>query len=411
MIQISRVLCALLLCATILSAQSSEDALIVEGLYYSQKNPKEAASKWKKLFETTNNEEYLLEYFYASLKYRKIQDVIKELKIILNKKKSKELYELLASLYAKEGDTRGLLNLVDTMATKDVSSMYELAYLYAIEGKNAKALELYREIYKRDKSWESLKGVLSTLARLNRLTEAKKILWSQVHKNSKLPKDAYILLLGLIDKHKEPQKAIFALKKLYLLTKKPEYLKSLIGLYIYTKEYNQLITLLEKTHYDNKLLYELYLSKEELVKAYKLIYSNYQKSKDPKWLAEEASLTYEIASKYKAIDKRVLKRMSELFEQAFKAGVVNASYYNYYGYTLIDHNIDIKKGFEYVKKAVTLEPQNIYYLDSLAWGYYKLKECKKAKETIVKIKRLSKSEDLEDEIREHIEKIEQCKEH
>ena len=408
--KLNRVLFAILLCATILSAQKGEDQLIVEGLFYSQSNPKEAAQKWKKLFETTNNEDYLLEYFYASLRYRKIQDVIKELKAILNKKKSKELYELLASLYANEGDTKGLVDLVDTMATKDVTSMYELAYLYAIEGNDTKAFKLYKQIYKKDKSWDSLKGILSTLARLKRLPEAKKILWHEVHNNKKLPKEAYTVLLGLLNDHNEPQKAIFALKRLYKITKKPEYLKSLIGLYIYTKEYDRLIDLLEKTHYDNKLLYELYLSKEELVKAYKLIYWNYQQSKDPKWLAEEASLTYELATQYKAVDKRVLERVSELFEKAFKAGVVNASYYNYYGYTLIDHERDIRKGFEYVKKAVALEPKNVFYLDSLAWGYYKLKQCKEAKAVILKIKQLSPLESLEDDIIEHIEKIEKCKE-
>ncbi len=409
--KIKRVLISLLLCFTVLLAQNSEDQLIIEGLYYSQKDPKEAAVKWKKLFEATNNEAYLLEYFYASLKYRKIQDVIKELKAILNKKKSKELYELLASLYANEGNTKGLIDLVGSMATKDIRSMYEVAYLYAIDGNDSKALELYREIYKKDKSWDSLKGVLSTLARLKRLPEAKKILWSELHKNSKLPKEAYIVLLGLINDHKEPQKAIFALKKLYKITKEPKYLKSLIGLYIYTKEYNQLIDLLEETHYDNKLLYELYLSKDEIEKAYKLLYTIYQKTKDPKWLGEEASLTYELANKYNAVDKRVIKRMGALFEKAFQAGVVNASYYNYYGYTLIDHNIDIKKGLAYVKKAVALEPKNIFYLDSLAWGYYKLRHCKEAKEIVKIIKKLSNKESLEDEIVEHIKKIEKCKEH
>ena len=409
--KINRVLISLWLCFTVLTAQNSEDQLIIEGLYYSQKDPKEAAVKWKKLFEATNNEDYLLEYFYASLKYRKIQDVIKELKEILNKKKSKELYELLASLYANEGDTKGLIDLVGSMATKDITSMYEVAYLYAIDGNDTKALELYREIYKKDKSWDSLKGILSTLARLKRLPEAKKILWSEAHKNSKLPKEAYIVLLGLVNDHREPQKAIFALKKLYKITKQSEYLKSLIGLYIYTKEYNQLIDLLEETHYDNKLLYELYLSKNEIEKAYKLIYTLYQKTKDPKWLGEEASLTYELADKYNAVDKRVIKRMGTLFEKAFQAGVINASYFNYYGYTLIDHNIDIKKGLEYVKKAVALEPKNIFYLDSLAWGYYKLKHCKEAKEIVTKIKKLSSVESLENDIIEHIKKIEKCKEH
>jgi predicted Zn-dependent protease len=404
------ILLAALLSATLLLAQSTEDEMIVEGIVYAQKSPQKAAQKWKELFEKTNDENYLMEYFYASLKYRDIKDVIKELKTILAKKKSKDLYELLASLYSKEGDTKGLLSLVESMSIKDISSMYELAYLYAIEGNDKKALALYREIYQKDKSWDSLKGVLSTLARLKRLNEAKETLWSELHKNSKLPQEAYGVLLGLVDQSKEPQKALFALKKLYKTTKKPEYVKSMISVYIFTKEYEKLVDLLEQTGYDNKLLYELYLSNGETEKAFKLIHGNYAETKDPKWLAEEAVLTFELAQQYNAVDRRVIDRVAELFEKAFSAGVSSAEYFNYYGYTLIDSGVKVKRGVEFVKKALKMQPKNIYYLDSLAWGYYKLKQCKEAKAVVAKIKKLHKSSKMEDEISEHIKKIQKCKE-
>ncbi|HHD74437.1 MAG TPA: hypothetical protein ENL00_01245 [Nitratifractor sp.] len=402
---------AVLLSVTALMAQqSTEDAMIVEGIVYGQKSQQKAAAKWKKLFEQTNDENYLMEYFYASLKYKKIKDVIGELKEILAKKKSKDLYELLASLYTKEGDTKGLLALVESMSLKDIASMYELAYLYAIEGDDAKALELYREIYKKDKSWDSLKGILSTLARSKKLKEAKETLWSELHKNSKLPQEAYGVLLGLVEQRVEPHKAMFALKELYKLTKKPEYVKSMISIYIFTKEYDKLVELLEKSGYDNKLLYELYLSNGESEKAFKLIYGNYLETKDPKWFAEEAVLTFDLAEQYNAVDKRVINRVSQLFEKAFKAGVSSAEYFNYYGYTLIDAGVKVKRGVEFVKRALKLEPKNIFYLDSLAWGYYKLKQCKEAKELVAKIIKLNKSSLMEEEIKEHIQKIQTCKE-
>ena len=52
----------------------NEDELIIKALVYTDSNPKEAAVAWKKLFELTNNEKYLIEYFYASLAYRDIKD-------------------------------------------------------------------------------------------------------------------------------------------------------------------------------------------------------------------------------------------------------------------------------------------------------------------------------------------------
>ena len=41
--------------------------------------------------------------------------------------------------------------------------------------------------------------------------------------------------------------------------------------------------------------------------------------------------------------------------------------------------------------------------DSLAWGYYKLKECKKADEILSKLK-----DKEQDEIKEHIKKVKEC---
>ncbi len=56
----------------------------------------------------------------------------------------------------------------------------------------------------------------------------------------------------------------------------------------------------------------------------------------------------------------------------------HASALNFIGYTLIDEQRDIKKGFELVSKAVRLEPKNGYFIDSLAWYYYKIKDYKTA---------------------------------
>ena len=46
---------------------------------------------------------------------------------------------------------------------------------------------------------------------------------------------------------------------------------------------------------------------------------------------------------------------------------------------LIDHDIDIKRGIKYVKEALKIEQVSSFYKDSLAWGYFKLRQCKKPK--------------------------------
>jgi hypothetical protein len=390
----------------------NEDELIVKALFYSQnENPKEASKIWKELFEETNNQKYLVEYFYALLAYKDIKDVIKELKQTLDKKKNKELYELLANLYTKEGDADGLMQTYENLSIDDTDAMYDLAYLYTIKNKDKKALAIYKKIYKENKSWDALKGILSILAKEKKIKEASNVLWKAIYaKNNKMPKEAYLVYIGLIDYKKNTDKALYAYKKLFAMTKDRKYIKQLISLFLYKKDYDSIITLLQATRYDDKLLYELYLSKHKMVKAYKVLNRLIKEdSKNPKWYAEKAILTYEITQSYKAVDDNVIKRVSKLFDKAIKKGAKDSSYYNYYGYTLIDYDKDVKKGINLVKKALKEEPDNIYYLDSLAWGYYKLHQCKKAKDIMKKIKRIE-AKNLEDDIIEHEKKILNCKE-
>ena len=80
--------------------------------------------------------------------------------------------------------------------------------------------------------------------------------------------------------------------------------------------------------------------------------------------------------------------------------------FNFLGYLMIDYELNVKEGVEYVKKALEISPRNPAYLDSLAWGYYKLKDCKNAKETF----NLIPQEEIkkEQELIEHKALIDKC---
>jgi thioredoxin-like negative regulator of GroEL len=364
---------------------------------------------WKKLFVLTNNDEYLIEYFNAAIAYKDLKKVIDELKVILSKKHSKELYELLANLYIKDGNNSSAIDMLENVKKLDTDSLYQLAYLYSLSDKDDKALEIYTKIYNKERTWESLKGKLSILAKNKKQDEIKEVLWQAINKNRNFPTEAYMVLAGLLDYKKDTKKAITVFKKLYEKTKDKEYLKQLISLYLYVNDYKNLVPLLKKSSYDNKLLFEIYVASKDMVDAYKLIDTLYKEKKDPKYIAEKAILTYEIASKYEAVDSRVIKRASELFEKAFGLGVKEDMYYNYYGYILIDSGYNVQKGVELVKVSLIKDKNNIFFLDSLAWGYYKLKEYKKAKEVVKKIKSISK-DIIEDEILEHMQIIQKSKE-
>ena len=61
---------------------------------------------------------------------------------------------------------------------------------------------------------------------------------------------------------------------------------------------------------------------------------------------------------------------------------------------------------EYIEEALKLEPNSAYYLDSWAWGYYKLGSCEKAKEIMKEVKKLGGTEN--DEVKNHIDMIDKC---
>ena len=65
----------------------------------------------------------------------------------------------------------------------------------------------------------------------------------------------------------------------------------------------------------------------------------------------------------------------------------------------VDRNIRLKEGIELIKFAVSQEPQNGFYLDSLGWAYYKLNDLKKA---IVYLERAIELEPQEMEITDHL---------
>ena len=51
---------------------------------------------------------------------------------------------------------------------------------------------------------------------------------------------------------------------------------------------------------------------------------------------------------------------------------------NYYGYSLIERNENLKKALEMIKSAVSQRPESGYIIDSLAWGLFRLGQYEEA---------------------------------
>jgi tetratricopeptide (TPR) repeat protein len=62
----------------------------------------------------------------------------------------------------------------------------------------------------------------------------------------------------------------------------------------------------------------------------------------------------------------------------------NAATLNYLGYMNADRDVKLEESLNYIKTAVSLEPTNGAYLDSLGWAYFKLGKYDLAEENLVK---------------------------
>ena len=85
--------------------------------------------------------------------------------------------------------------------------------------------------------------------------------------------------------------------------------------------------------------------------------------------------------------------------EAIKTDNKHANAYNYLGYLFADKGINLDEAVELVKKALEIEPENGFFLDSLGWAYFKKGEIKLAREKILEAIKFSPNDPT---IREHM---------
>jgi hypothetical protein len=73
---------------------------------------------------------------------------------------------------------------------------------------------------------------------------------------------------------------------------------------------------------------------------------------------------------------------------------------------MINHDIRVKDGLKYAKNALEIEPDSVYILDSVAWGEFKLGNCKDAFSYMKKVVDEIGTDDKE--INRHWQKINSC---
>ncbi len=388
----------------------SEDELIMRGLLYDEYKAYENSYQvYKKLYDDTGAEIYLFKEASSALMSRNhILESITRLKTWDKVNPDRiEVRRLLIPLYLTIRQVKNATIEAEHLLEQSKEPMdLDLAsnsFLYA--GKFKRALELLSRVYETVPREEILLRMTDIMDEFT--GERKKaIQLLETHRRMNIVShDVYVKLLLLYQKEKDIDGILETYKALYMQDNDEQYLMKIIDAYIYKRDLDGAIIFLEADQSRNDILYELYKTKKYFSKALALVDKLYDEDKNSKWIAEKGVLLFE-NSKDKN-DKKMIQDVISHFEKAIELGNDDSIYLNYYGYTLIDKEVDVKKGISVIENALIQQPDNMYYLDSLAWGYYKQRDCDKAYKLM---KRVVDEEGLEEaEIIEHWDAIRQCK--
>ena len=406
---------AFMLSAAVVQAKElrilSEDELIIQGLLYEEYRAFDRSrAVFGQLYDTTGARAYLFREITSSLFSKtNINKSIERLKSWDEKHPDTlEAKRLLIPLYLtanRVGEAKTEAEYLLERSNK-VMDMELASNPFLYTGEFKRALDLLSKVYKKTSNEDVLMRMVVIMDEYTKeRIQAIQLLESHRRMNI-VSNDVYFKLLELYVKENNVDGLLEIYKTLYKNDNDEKYLNKIIDAYAYKRDMDGAIGFLEKNKVKESILYELYKRKKLFDKAFLLIDRLYNEKKDARWIAEKGVLLFEKSEDKN--DKKMIKEVISYFEKAISLGVDDSIYLNYYGYTLIDKEIDVKKGIKIIEDALKQQPDNTYYLDSLAWGYYKENMCKEAYEMM---KRVVDEEGLnEAEIIEHWDAIQKkCK--
>lgn len=370
-------------------------------------NKEEAKEYFKKAFEISKDGKYLEEIIGILMLEKKYEDAKKvALESLQKNPKNTKILAAYIGILTSLKDYKEAQKYAEILIKIEKNAEnYEIASsVYFLLKDYKKSVEYLEKSYALEKDVEVL-DKLASIEILFLKNRKKGIALYETHHRfyGITPITGEKLAAAYIDS-KEYLKAGKVFEALYANTQRVDYAKVVLEIYFKMGYFKSMQTFLEKNPnvpMHDEMLLEVYQKNKENKKLIRIIQKLYEKNQNPNLLAWEAMLLYE-DSKNKST--KLLKEVSQKLRVAIEA-TQDPLYYNYLGYLLIDHNIDIKEGIAFVEIALEEEPENPYYLDSLAWGYYKLKDCKRAKEVMKKIPK----KDLDEEIKKHHQAILYCK--
>ena len=358
--------------------------------------------------------------YFEEKEYKKSLDVLKRIS-----KKDAFVHYFLAQCYIKlKNPDLAIFHLKKAVELKSdfVRAWAELGYQLELMNDYAGAEQAYYELYKRGIKNDEIKLKLIELnLKLNNPEKA----FSVVEESQKSPNFLFkaALLFVYENFYTYGDKILKFLSPPY----PPEilYLKGYIAFKRFN-DYKKAISYLKKIPedapiYKDGLLFlgRLYLAIEHTKDAYKVAKEGQARFNDPDfWLLESEILRFK--KDYKEairVVEEALKKFPKNIDLLYQKGTllyklnkreeaikimesileIKPDYpdaLNFIGYTLAEMGKDLDRAFDLIKRALKIEPNNGYYLDSLAWVFFKKGEFEKAWEMIKKAVKIVKDDPI-----------------
>ncbi|MEA1917838.1 MAG: hypothetical protein U9N42_10000 [Campylobacterota bacterium] len=389
-----------------LKAFEKEDEYILYALDSTLRDDLNASIGWYDiLYEKSGKNEYLYNKLQLELLTKRFDDVISQTsKLLKIEPNHYELRRYQISAYLKKGEIEKAkeLSLALVKKTEEERDFLLIADIYIAQQNYKMGFKYLTRAYTINYD-EKILDKLSILMYVNLGMKAEAI--SQLESHALMRGCSVTTCKRLLSYYGENNNIDAMLRvanKLYDVQADKNVAKIVIDIYRYKKDSLNLEKFLEKSKSNNDMLMQLYASSKKYNKAKDIALKLYDETSSLDYLAKASIFAYEAKPNSSTLHNFVIKNLKYVISYDPKA-----LYLNYLGYIMIEHDIEVKNGIKYVKEALKKSPDSPYYLDSLAWGYYKIKSCDKAYRIIKKVDKMLPSKENED-VKIHLKKIKEC---
>ncbi|WP_394977386.1 ATP-dependent nuclease [uncultured Helicobacter sp.] len=378
----------------------------------------EARDMYLVLYDETKKLEYLKESILLSSRFEQPHIILSYIQDYKQQTQQEdiEINKTLLDVYLKTNDLNKALPIAQMIATQEDTPMIHnvLGVIYANLGDLQSAINEFQALYEETKAPEALQRLVVLYGQTQQFQKGIALLDTYFSDNA-CDGELCAMAIQIYAKAMQGDKLESILKKRYEEDPTIANAQNLIYIYSLRKKYNEALKIASRYPFDPKMLFGLYVETKDYNNAYKTALDIYKNSKESIYLGFAQLYRFETLTN-KTDSKKVLpilQDMDKAIELIQKDGVPDSLqkenlglFYNFMGFLLIDLDLDVEKGISYVQKALEIAPGNIAYLDSLAWGYYKQKHCKRAKEVFAKIPKESLSSD--EELLKHAKSLDLC---